>query len=38
MGAKRNAYGLLVGKSEGERPIEDQDIGGWIILKCIIER
>jgi hypothetical protein len=29
----RNAYRILVGKSEGKRPVEDQDIGVWIILK-----
>jgi hypothetical protein len=32
MGKKRNAYRFLVGKPEGRRPLEDQDIGGWIIL------
>jgi hypothetical protein len=25
---KRNTYRLLVGKTEGKRPLEDQDIGG----------
>jgi hypothetical protein len=24
---KRNAYGLLVGKPEGKRPLGDQDVG-----------
>jgi hypothetical protein len=36
-GVKRNAYRLLVGKLEGRRQ-EAQDVGGWIILKWIIER
>jgi hypothetical protein len=31
MGAKRNAYRLLVGKPE-------VDVGGWIILGFILER
>jgi hypothetical protein len=29
---KRNAYRLFVGKPKGRRPLEDQDVGGWIIL------
>jgi hypothetical protein len=33
MGEKRNAYRMLVGKPEGKRPLEDQDVGGWAILK-----
>jgi hypothetical protein len=28
MRKKRNAYGLLVGKTEGKRPLGRQDIGG----------
>jgi hypothetical protein len=27
-----------VGKPEGKRPVEDQDVGGWIILGWIFER
>jgi hypothetical protein len=27
MGEKRNAFGLLVGKPEGKRLLEDQDVG-----------
>jgi hypothetical protein len=27
-----NAYRLLIGKPEGKRPLEDQDVGGWITL------
>jgi hypothetical protein len=34
MGEKRNAYRILVGKSERKRP-EDLDIGGRITLKWI---
>jgi hypothetical protein len=29
---KRNAYRILTGKSEGKSHLEDQDVGGWIIL------
>jgi hypothetical protein len=32
MGEKRNGYRLLVGKPEGKRHYEDQNVGGWIIL------
>jgi hypothetical protein len=37
-GEKRNAYRLLVGKPEGKRPLRNQDVGGWIILRGILER
>jgi hypothetical protein len=37
-GKNRNAYRILVGKSEGRRPLGDQDIGGWTVLKWILER
>jgi hypothetical protein len=33
MGAKRNAYSILVGKPEKEDHLED--IGGWIILSHV---
>jgi hypothetical protein len=34
IGEKKNAYMLLVGKPEGIRDHwEDQDVGGWTILK-----
>jgi hypothetical protein len=35
MGAKKNANRILVGKAEGNRPL-DQDVSGWIILKWIL--
>jgi hypothetical protein len=31
-GVKRNAYMILVGRPEGKTPVEDQDVGGCIIL------
>jgi hypothetical protein len=37
-GAKRNAYRLLVGKSEGKSHKEDKDVGGCIVLRRILER
>jgi hypothetical protein len=33
MGEKWNAYGILAG-----RPGEDKEVGGWTILKWILER
>jgi hypothetical protein len=33
MGEKLNPYRILVGKPEGKSPLEDQDVGGWTILK-----
>jgi hypothetical protein len=35
---KRNAYRLLVGKVEGKTPMGRPRLGGWIILKWILER
>jgi hypothetical protein len=35
---KRNAYRILVGKPVGKSHWEDQDVGGWTILKWILER
>jgi hypothetical protein len=32
MGAKRNAYRILVGNPEGKRSLGDQGVGGWTIL------
>jgi hypothetical protein len=37
MGTKRNAYRILVGKPEGKRPLDNQEVGGWIMLKWILE-
>jgi hypothetical protein len=37
-GKKRNVYRLLVGKPEGRRPLEGQDIGGRIILRWILKK
>jgi hypothetical protein len=38
-GMEKNAYRLLVGKPEGKRDHqEDQDVGGFIILRWILER
>jgi hypothetical protein len=36
--AKRNACRILVGNPEGNGPLEEQDIGGWTILKFIREK
>jgi hypothetical protein len=38
MGEKRNPYRILLGKPEGKRPLGRQDVGGWIILRWILER
>jgi hypothetical protein len=38
LGEKMNAYRILVGKPEGNRPLEDQGIGEWTILKWMLER
>jgi hypothetical protein len=37
MGAKRNAYRILLRKSEGKRPL-GRPKRGWTILKWILER
>jgi hypothetical protein len=34
-GLKRNACSILVGNAEGKRPLGNQDIDGWIVLKWI---
>jgi hypothetical protein len=31
-----NAYRILVGKPEGKDHWDDQDVGGWTILKLIL--
>jgi hypothetical protein len=38
MVAKRNTYVILVGNRDGKRPLGRKDIGGWIILKWILEK
>jgi hypothetical protein len=38
MGAKRNAYRILVGKPEEKRPLARPRVGGWAMLKLILER
>jgi hypothetical protein len=35
MGDRRGVYRILVGKSEGKRPLEDPVVDGRIILRCI---
>jgi hypothetical protein len=37
MGEKRNAYRIWGSQKESDQQ-EDQDVGGWIILKWILER
>jgi hypothetical protein len=37
-GEKRNAYRLVMGKSDEKNHYEDQDVDGWIILRWILER
>jgi hypothetical protein len=37
MRKKRIAYRTLVGKPEGKGRQEDKDVGGWIILKWILD-
>jgi hypothetical protein len=36
MGEKRNSYRIVVERPEGKRPLEDQDVGGWTIMKWIL--
>jgi hypothetical protein len=32
-GEEINGYRILMGKPGGKRPLKDQGVGGWIILK-----
>jgi hypothetical protein len=34
---ERNAYRILVGKPERKKPLEDQNVGGWTILKYTLK-
>jgi hypothetical protein len=38
MGEKSNAYRILLGKPEGKRPLGRQGVGGWTILKWILDK
>jgi hypothetical protein len=38
MGEKRNVYRLVVRKPEKRDHWGDQDVGGWTILKWILDR
>jgi hypothetical protein len=38
MGEDRGVHRMLVGKPEGKRPLEDQDLDGRIILRCIFRK
>jgi hypothetical protein len=38
MGEKRNAYRILVESQKVRDHWEDLDVGGWTILKWILER
>jgi hypothetical protein len=37
-GAKRNAYRILMGKPQGNRPIGRLDVSGRIAFKWILEK
>jgi hypothetical protein len=38
MGERRGAYSVLVGIPEGKSHLEDLDIDGRIILKCMLKK
>jgi hypothetical protein len=38
MWEKKNAYRILVGNQKERYHWEDQDVGGWTILKWMLER
>ena len=38
MGERRGSYRGLTGKPEGRNYLEDQDVDGRIILKCIFRK
>jgi hypothetical protein len=37
-GGEEECIRTSVGKPAGKRPLEDQDVGWWIILKWILDR
>jgi hypothetical protein len=37
-GEKMNSYGVLVGKSEGNRPVGYLEVNGGMILKWIVQK
>jgi len=38
MGKRRGVYRDLVAKPEGKNHLENPDVDGWIILRCIFKR
>jgi hypothetical protein len=38
MGEKRNSHRVLVGKSEGRRPVGKLGLGGFILLKWFLNK
>jgi len=38
MGDRRDEYRILVGRTEGKRPLEDLGVNGKIILKCVFKK
>jgi hypothetical protein len=38
MDERRDAYSFLMAKPEGKRPLEDPDLDGKIILKCMFKK
>jgi hypothetical protein len=38
MGERRGLYRVLVGKSEGNRPLWRPDVNGWLILRGIFRK
>jgi hypothetical protein len=37
-GGEKEPIYVIEGMPEGKRTLEDQDVGGWIILRWILER